>query len=739
MVSGYVLDEHTGLPLQGTHVMIEEAARGVSADSSGFFQFQNLCAGDYHFKFSHIGCEPTLAFFRLRGDTTIFYFLHHHHEMLGEAMIVGDKSSTQMSSGLGKPDISRGSSKNLADLLANVSGVAVIRNGGGVSKPVVHGLYGNRVAILNNGIAQAGQQWGNDHAPEIDPFTADRLTIVKGAAALAYNGANLGSVVLVEMSKLKDDPHLHGDLNYILNSNGWGNTLNLQLSQNSPKLAWRATGTFKMSGDTRTPNHYLTNTGKWEANAALQVEKRVGEKWFLEGYYSMFNTEVGILRGSHVGNLTDLEAAFTRDEPFFTSEDFSYHIYSPRQLVMHHFLKLQAKYIKSSKEVFTYKYGGQVNYRNEYDVRRGGRSNIPALSLLQHTHFVEGNYFYDSENGHSLKAGLQANLVDNYNLPGTGITPLIPGYTSVSSSAFGVYQLKKDRWTAELGVRYDFRYLYAVLTGANSGQVRNKAFSNLSTSVGAKYQAAKGVSIAGNLGYASRSPEVNELYSNGLHQGVSGIEEGVENLNSEHSIKGLLSVDFAIGDKLLMEAVGYYQHINGFIYLQPQSEYRLTIRGAFPVFKYQQTNARIAGLDLTATYEPIEQIRLSGRYSFIHGDNLSEQIPLVFMPPNRVSASVTFSLKELYKLKKNFLTITGGYTFKQDHYKDGQDFLPPPDGVFLLGVSAGTNLQLKSGQLSLSLSVENALNTRYRDYLNRLRYFADEQGLNVVLRGNWSF
>ena len=52
----------------------------------------------------------------------------------------------------------------------------MLRNGSGISKPVIHGLFGNRVTILNNGITQSGQQWGNDHAPEIDPFVADHLS-----------------------------------------------------------------------------------------------------------------------------------------------------------------------------------------------------------------------------------------------------------------------------------------------------------------------------------------------------------------------------------------------------------------------------------------------------------------------------------------------------------------------------------------------------------------------------------
>lgn len=66
--------------------------------------------------------------------------------------------------------INQSGNKNLAGIVVNISGISVIKNGSGISKPVIHGLYGNRISVLNNGIVQTGQQWGVDHAPEIDPF-----------------------------------------------------------------------------------------------------------------------------------------------------------------------------------------------------------------------------------------------------------------------------------------------------------------------------------------------------------------------------------------------------------------------------------------------------------------------------------------------------------------------------------------------------------------------------------------
>ncbi|MEL6632677.1 MAG: hypothetical protein AAFQ83_14555, partial [Bacteroidota bacterium] len=66
---------------------------------------------------------------------------------------------------------------------------------------------------------------------------------------------------------------------------------------------------------------------------------------------------------------------------------------------------------------------------------------------------------------------------------------------------------------------------------------------------------------------------------------------------------------------------------------------------------------------------------------------------------------------------------------------EARDWLPPPPAYSLWGLQAGSSL----GPLELSLTIDNLLNIRYRDYLNRFRYYADELGRNITLRANFSF
>ncbi len=740
---GKILDKGSGIALPFTVVYVDEVERGAVSDDNGLFKVENLCAGDYHLEISHVGCEPEMIYVNLKRDTIIDIKLHHHTELLDEVVVHGSKddNSAQASSTISQADIVKDGDKNLSDILEKITGVSVLKNGSGISKPVVHGLFGNRVAILNNGITQAGQQWGNDHAPEIDPFAADHLSVVKGASALAYGGNSLGSVILVESGDFENDPHLQGQVNYGFQTNGRGHTLNAKLEQNAKYLAWRMIGTVKQKGDAHTPSYFLTNTGNKEANFALQLEKEFSQRWHNKFYYSIFNTEIGVLRGSHIGNTTDLESAFLQEQPFFTTDTFSYQINAPNQKVQHHLLKLESKYFLSDEKVLNFKYGGQLNNRKEFDVRRSGRSETPALNLNQFQHFLEAVYNQNFNNDYLLKTGLQFNLVDNANLPGTGILPLIPNFLTYNPSAFLILQKENKKRFWEVGGRYDLKiYDVDAISNTTPRVIENldHQFHNFGLSSGLKYKFSKAFKIGTNLGYMLRAPEVNELYSNGLHQGVSGIEEGNRDLNPEKSLKLVATVDWFYKKKLFAQALGYAQSVSNFIYLQPQGT-RLTIRGAFPVFAYQQADATIAGLDFQVTYEPTQRLKIVNKYAMVRGQNRTDDLPLIYMPADNFSSAWQYNFKSTDRFKNPFFALSGKMVARQNRLEEGQDFLPTPDGYTLINSKIGITIPLEHSSLDFALVVDNLLNTQYRDYLNRLRYFADEQGRNFRIRVNWKF
>src|SRR5688572_7803522 len=175
-IAGQALDKATLEPLEFTSVAIQEANIYVIADSVGAYSIEGLCPGSYHIHVYHLGCPPAQYFFSIRKDTVVNFYLEHHDELLREVVVESKSGSFELANtqqSISATAIRDQAGESLADITKQIAGVRALRNGSGISKPIIHGLYGNRVAVVNNGLMQAGQQWGTDHAPEIDPNAAN--------------------------------------------------------------------------------------------------------------------------------------------------------------------------------------------------------------------------------------------------------------------------------------------------------------------------------------------------------------------------------------------------------------------------------------------------------------------------------------------------------------------------------------------------------------------------------------
>jgi iron complex outermembrane receptor protein len=215
-----VLDAATNKPLAKVSCFISELNKTEITNSKGEFTSKLVSGYEYHLSLSHQGCETETHHLSIFSDTTMVFYLHHYHKHLNEVKIGAKRNPIIEAVSQGQIDVL--AKENLSNLLEKTTGVRTIKNGNSIAKPIVQGLYGNRLTILNQGIAQTGQQWGNDHAPEIDPLAGNRIRVIKGVSALEYKGVNMGAVISIEANRFKDDPHLHGKLNSFFESNGLG-------------------------------------------------------------------------------------------------------------------------------------------------------------------------------------------------------------------------------------------------------------------------------------------------------------------------------------------------------------------------------------------------------------------------------------------------------------------------------------------------------------------------------------
>ena len=230
-----VVETHNAQPLEFVVVHVDELNTTYETNEKGRVAIGPVCAGKYTLHFHAAGYEHYAERVTVSGTADLKFKLAHLEGMLDEVTIatMGEQSTLQSSDEMDKAMLNANYGKSLADMLQSVNGVSVLSNGATIAKPVIHGLHSNRIVMLNNGIRQEDQQWGNEHAPNIDPFLAGNVEVVKGAAGVRYGTDAIAGVVLVQPAPLRSLPGWDAELNLAgLSNNRMGvasGVVNLQL------------------------------------------------------------------------------------------------------------------------------------------------------------------------------------------------------------------------------------------------------------------------------------------------------------------------------------------------------------------------------------------------------------------------------------------------------------------------------------------------------------------------------
>lgn len=744
-IRGQVLDDHDRSALSFASVVLVGEKGTYEADGEGRFVVPGLCAGRYTLRVSHVNCEPVERTVVVTGDLDVVVRLEHHEAELKELEVARSRPDEYVGQAhvqLGKEEMERSSGRTLGEMLSTITGVTTLNSGPTISKPMIHGLSGNRVLVLNQGVRQEDQQWGNEHAPNLDPFSSDRITVVKGAASVQYGSDALGGVVITEPVDLPREPGVGGEVRGIgtLNGAGFGGGGSLQGGVQAVRgLGWRVQGSTRQLGDSRAPGYVLSNTGVREVGGSASVGIR-RYRWNAQLYYSWFQRELGILRASHIGNLTDLQASMDRGEPWYTAP-FTRSIAAPRQSVQHHLLKAEAGRAVGERGRLSMTYAYQADDRQEYDIRRGGRTDVPSIDLFLLTHTADLVYSHWLGKKVHGKVGISAIEQENLNVTGTGIRPLIPDHARSNIGAFLLEHWQvSDRVEVEAGVRME-RTVLQVSRFDREGRWTEPqhTFHNAAFCAGLNWSVRDSLRVRAGLSSGFRPPHVSELYSDGLHHGAAAIERGDPALVSERSLKATLDLTGRfLRDRLLLDLTLYSDRIANMVQLRPDG-LELTIRGAFPVFRYSSTEAWLNGADLSLQYGLGPRWAVRARSSVVRGRDLTRDEWLYQMPSDRAEGGLLYRVDRIGPWKQLELAVTHAWVFRQTRIPEGLDFMAPPSTYGLLGLSVACARPIGRNELRIGVQGYNLLNTAYRDILDRFRYYADARGTDAVLWVRYGF
>ena len=768
-LSGIVTDIHDGQLLIGVTLIIADTEQTVQTGLDGEFSFSNLCNNTYFIQVSHPYCLTKGFTVRISGNTKKSFKLEHHIEELNQITIEGkaysDKSKTLLENTINKEELERFNSGSLGDALNSLSGVSSLNTGSTVVKPMINGLHSSRVVIVNNGVRMEDQEWGAEHAPNIDINSVSNLTVIKGAGALQYSGDAVGGVIIAEASKVPVKDSLYGKTLMTATSNGRGASLSSKLTK-SYQNGWYATlqGSLKRFGDFEAPDYVLSNTGIFERSASLQVGFNRFD-YGIEGYYSIFKNEIGILAASHLGGAQDQIRAIDSDVPLIIN-DFTYTINAPRQDVTHHLATIKGFKRFENFGKLSIQYDFQRNNRLEFDIRRGDDKKKAASDLQLDTHTVLLDLDAPLSDKIVLKTGLMAKYQKNVANPETGVRRLIPDFQMYDLGMYFVmdYQLN-DQWLLEAGGRFDYSFMDVfkfyrtsfwelrnydqlfpeiVLEELENQILTNPQlnFNNGSATLGANYTFGEDYKLFFNYSMASRAPNSSELFSEGLHHSASRIELGDLSFNSEIAHKVALTFQKE-NDLFSFNVNPYINTISDFIVNEP-TEIQQTLRGNFQVWEYRQTDAQLLGVDVDASYAFAKNVRLNSQFSLVKGYDQTLDAPLIGMPPVNISNEIVYQNPEFNNIR---LSLQSAYHFKQNDYPNTnfEVFIPEtetyklvdvsstPDAYHLLNFNSSIDINLnQKSKLTVGLRITNVLNTSYRNYLNRLRYYADDLGRNFL-------
>lgn len=743
-LTGYVLDERTKMPLAGATLYLTEDRRGTLTNEKGYYSIPHLTAGHHVIEISYLGYGTVVSHIEMESALEkIFNLVPVYLENQG-VVITGISTATSIRKTPTPMTIFRQQqlletpATNIIDALSKVPGISQVSTGPAVSKPIIRGLGYNRVVVVNDGVRQEGQQWGDEHGIEIDENSVNKVEILKGPSSLLYGSDALAGVIHFISAPAVEEGTIKGHFNtqYQTNSRLSGNSLRLAGMKNG--INWNVYGTSKSAGDYKNPfDGYVLNSRFNEKNGGGQIG--LNKSW---GYshllFSHFNQKIGMVEGERDATTGEflLFGGSAQERLPSQTELKGRTPFVPSQQVLHNRLVWDNNFILGGSRL-KLNVGWQHNRRKEF-----GEPEDPAAEEL-YFDLKTLNYSLqwklpEQKEWHTT-IGVSGMRQSNEN---KGAELLIPDYSLFDAGLFVYTQRIYQKATWSGGIRLDSRSVDA-REHWEASEIKfapfRRSFTNWSGSVGVSYEPSDNVVLKANMARGFRAPTLAELSSNGSHEGTNRYEYGVKDLRSETSFQ--LDAGIELGFEHFNLGVSAFRNsIHDFIFYRKL----LTSAGAdslvevdgeqLMAFTFQQQNAVLSGLELHLDIHPhpLHWLHLENTFSWVHGqfDRLidplepgSDRLPLI--PAPRWNAELRGDFKKgLGSFRNLYVRVEAEKTFSQQRFFSGFNTETMTSGYLLLDAGIGASLvnSHKKTKATIHLSVTNLGDIAWQSHLSRLKY-----------------
>lgn len=714
-LSGVIRDP-SGNPLASVRIAVLEANRRTESEPDGRYRLSDLPTGTFSVSFALVGYAPQVKRVVLtEQDQVVDIVLKTSTVELQEMQVTATPlatdplSSPQPVSILSGEDLALKQKPSLGETLDGMPGVHNYGTGPGISKPVIRGLTSNRVLVLDDGQRLETQQWGDEHAPQVETASAERVEVIRGPASVLYGSDAIGGVINVVQKELPDalgkKAFAHGTISGAYTSNNRQPDGSFLIEGADGAFGFRGTLSGRTAQDLRTPTYTLWNSGLDQIGGSLGAGLR-GSWGSLAATYTQRNEKL---------SLTDEDSTATPTQ----------RIRSNRARV-----NLTLPFSNSRLEVMA---GWERNNRREFE---DATTTEVGLGLLSKTYSGDVRY-------HHAPIGPFTGIIGGSLLHTTfdkfGEETLIPDSRATSGGIFLFEQAVAGPWDFSFGARYDHRNL-DVDDDADLGvTAQTRRYNSVTGNVGILYRVSEPVALVLNVGRGYRAPSTFDLFSNGVHEGTVAFEHGNPDLTNETS----LNTDFAVrvqSRDVALEVGAFANYINDYIYTVPTGQ---TDPGSgFEIYDVTQGDARLIGFESSIQYHPATWLHLQGTADYVRGQNRTTNEPLPNMPPFRATYTARLEGKGSAVFQRPYVSFGGETNARQSRLDpaeaafyaqafDGAGYVPQSYTI----ANAGAGFALPTGSTSTRFDFQllNAFNTAYAPPLSRIKTNAPLPGMGRAL------
>jgi iron complex outermembrane receptor protein len=748
-LTGKVFDRATGKVLSGASVYLPEIKKGTIANKEGVFTI-NIEQGSHVLEISYVGYATNVENIKLQKNLEQNFYLNSSVIEGGNVIVTSFLRATSTRRTptpvtiIKKEELFRGVSSNLIDALSKVPGVSQISTGPAISKPIIRGLGYNRVVVMNDGIRQEGQQWGDEHGIEIDEYNVSRTEVLKVPASLIYGSDALAGVINIISNVPVSEGVIKGNVfsNYQTNNRLMGN--HFDLAGNNKGFIWGINMSAKSAGDYK--NKYdgnVFNSRFLERNGGgyIGIEKSWG---YSQLSFSNFYQHLGVVEGDraadgkfimlkNVGGIAEELVVDAAEAKRFTPN-------VPMQKIQHTKYTLDNN-VKLGNDRLKATFGLQQNQRMEFGNPLNDKERELFFDLKTFNYAVQ--YLQAEKNNWKNTFGVNGMRQTNTN---KGEAELVPNYTSFDMGVFYYTQKRTDKTSWSGGLRYDQKWMNFI----NPAQFvcppgmacialynpieSNKQFNNFSGAIGVAHDVNEQLTLKFNIARGFRAPNMAEMASYGAHEGTNRFEYGNEGLISEKSLQFDAAVEWS-NEHMSIAGNIFYNTVKDYIFYQ-----KLTAAAGgdsiimdngdeLYAFAFRQKDAHLYGAEFNIDFHPhpLDWLHVENSVSLIRGEfdealDGSKNLPGI--PSARWLSEIRIELfKKSKAIRNSFINLQLDNVFAQNNPFVGYNTETQTPAYTLLNVGYSTQIQYHNKTLfSLSLVGQNITDVAYQHHLNRLKY-----------------